>query len=286
MLGWIVSRVTGKPVTELLSERIWSRMGAEQDAYLTIDALGTPFAGGGLSAGLRDLARIGQLMLDEGVINGERLFPAAAVQSIRSGGEKAAFEKAGFKTLSGGSYRGMWWVFHNAHGAYAARGVHGQTIYVDPEARMVLVRLASHPTAKNAAIDPTSLPAYQAVAEYLLNKKVAMTRPQGDWRISQISGVADVGDAKTQFSFRDDGRVAMTVGCNRLMAMPEISGASIRIGPVASTRMACPPPLNELERKLLAALEATRTFDTSTSSKSIVFKDADGELQIALSQEE
>ena len=56
--------------------------------------------------------------------------------------------------------------------------------------------------------------------------------------------------------------------------------------PVAGTRMACPPPLEELERKLLAALEATRTFDASASSKSIVFKDANGELQIALSQQE
>ena len=49
--------------------------------------------------------------------------------------------------------------------------MHGQTIYVDPVADMVLVRLASFPTAKNGAIDPTSLPAYQAVAEYLLNKE-------------------------------------------------------------------------------------------------------------------
>jgi hypothetical protein len=48
--------------------------------------------------------------------------------------------------------------------------VHGQAIYVDPTAAMVIVRLASFPTAKNAKIDPTSLPAYQAVAEYLMRK--------------------------------------------------------------------------------------------------------------------
>ena len=145
-------------------------MGAEQDAYFTVDAIGTPFAGGGLSAGLRDLARIGQLMLAEGVINGERLFPAEVVQRIRAGGDKTAFAKAGYATLPGGSYRSMWWVFHNDHGAFAARGVHGQTVYIDPTAEMVIVRFASYPTAKNAAIDPTSLPAYQAVAEYLMSK--------------------------------------------------------------------------------------------------------------------
>ena len=169
-LGWIVSRVSGKSVTELLSERIWSRMGAEQDGYFTVDSTGTPFAGGGLSAGLRDMGRIGQLMLDEGVSNGERLFPAEVVRNIRSGGDKEAFMKAGYQTLPGGSYRSMWWILHNEHGAFAARGVHGQTVYVDPTAKMVLVRFSSHHAAKNAVIDPTSLPAYHAVATHLMAK--------------------------------------------------------------------------------------------------------------------
>jgi hypothetical protein len=169
-LGWIVSRVTGKNLAELLSERIWKRMGAEQDAYMTVDSKGTPFAGGGLSAGLRDLGRIGLLMLNDGEINGQQLFPQKAVEHIRAGGDKNAFAKAGYKTLEGGSYRSMWWIFHNKHGAFAARGVYGQTIYVDPTAEMVIVRYSSFPTAKNAKIDPTSLPAYQAVAEYLMSK--------------------------------------------------------------------------------------------------------------------
>jgi len=169
-LGWIVSRVSGKAVTELLSERIWSRMGAEQDGYMTVDGRGTPFAGGGLSAGLRDLGRIGLLMLNEGEISGRRLFPSQVVANIRSGGRREDFAKAGYTTLEGGSYRGMWWLFHDEHQAFAARGVHGQTIYIDPTADMVIVRLASFPTAKNAKIDPTSIPAYRAVAEYLLSK--------------------------------------------------------------------------------------------------------------------
>ncbi|MDX1679125.1 MAG: serine hydrolase [Akkermansiaceae bacterium] len=169
-LGWIVARAAGKDVATLLSERIWSRMAAEQDGYMTVDAMGTPFAGGGLSAGLRDLGRIGQLMLEGGEFNGQRLFPAEVVESIRAGGDQEVFAKAGYKTLPGGSYRSMWWVFHNEHGAYAARGVHGQTIYIDPKAQMVLVRLASYPTAKNDKIDPSSLPAYQAVAEHLLER--------------------------------------------------------------------------------------------------------------------
>ncbi len=168
MLGWIVSRVSGKSITQLASERLWRRMGAEQDAYQTVDGKGVPFAGGGLTAGLRDLGRLGLLMLNEGVINGERLFPAGVVRKIRAGGDQSKFY--GFPTIPGGSYKSQWWIFHNKHGAFAARGVHGQTVYVDPTAEMVLVRFASFPHAKNGYIDPTSLPAYQVVAEYLMSK--------------------------------------------------------------------------------------------------------------------
>ena len=168
VLGWIISRVAKQNLTTLLSQKIWRKLGAEQDAYMTIDGLGTPFAGGGLSAGLRDLGRIGQLMLNKGMLNGVRVFPESVVNNIKKGGDKAVFDKAGFDSLKGGSYRSMWWVLHNKHHAYAARGVHGQTIYIDPIADMVIVRFASFPEAKNSYSDPTSLPAYQALAEYLL----------------------------------------------------------------------------------------------------------------------
>lgn len=169
MLGWIISRVSGKSVTELASERLWRRMGVEQDAYQTVDGKGVPFAGGGITAGLRDLGRLGQLMLNEGEINGQRLFPAEVVDKIRAGGDPSKFGD-GFPTFGAGSYTSQWWVFHNDHGAFSARGVHGQTIYVDPTAEMVLVRLASFPQAQNGFIDPTSLPAYQAVAEFLMSR--------------------------------------------------------------------------------------------------------------------
>ncbi|TWI31275.1 serine hydrolase domain-containing protein [Paracoccus sulfuroxidans] len=166
MLGWIISRVSGQSVSDLASTRLWRRMGAEQDAYQTVDGKGVPFAGGGLSLGLRDLARLGQLMLDKGQINGKRLFPAEVVDRIRAGGDQAKF--AGYPTIPNGSYSSQWWLLHNEHEAFAARGVHGQTIYVDPVAEMVLVRFASFPTAANGGIDPTSLPAYIAVANYLM----------------------------------------------------------------------------------------------------------------------
>ena len=54
------------------------------------------------------------------------------------------------------------------HGAFSARGIHGQAIYVDPVAEVVIARFGSHPIAANTAYDATSLPAYRAVAEHLM----------------------------------------------------------------------------------------------------------------------
>jgi hypothetical protein len=170
VLGWVIARVTGRSVSQLLSERIWRRLGAEQDAYFTVDSIGTPFAGGGLNTGLRDLARFGEMLRNNGRFNGQQILPKAVVDDIRSGGDKAAFAKAGYALLPGWSYRNMWWVTHNPHGAFMARGVHGQRIYVDPKAEMVVVRYASHPVASNSANDPVTLPAFEALGRLLASQ--------------------------------------------------------------------------------------------------------------------
>lgn len=170
-LGWIIAKAAGKSVNQLLSERIWSKIGMEQAAYYQVDGKGIAFTGGGFNAGLRDLGRFGELLRNHGKYHNQQLFPAEAVKDIEKGGSKEAFSKSGHPDLKGWSYRDMWWIPENENGAYTARGVHGQTIYIDPTAEMVIVRLASHPVAANAANDATSLPAYQAVADYLMSKK-------------------------------------------------------------------------------------------------------------------
>jgi len=92
------------------------------------------------------------------------------VDDIRRGGDTAKFAKAGYGLLPGWSYRNMWWVSNNAHGAYMARGIHGQSIYVDPAAQMVIVRYAAHPVAANAGNDPLTLPGFAAVADALMKR--------------------------------------------------------------------------------------------------------------------
>ena len=169
-LGWIIARTTGKAVDDLLSERIWQKIGAEQSAYMTVDAKGTPFAGGGISAGLHDMALIGSLMLIKASLMANAVSSSGGRQNRSWGGDKAAFAKADYKQLKNGSYKSMWWSYDNPAPVYSARGVHGQRIYVDPAADMVIVRFASHPDASNGKNDPTSIPAFQAVANYLITK--------------------------------------------------------------------------------------------------------------------
>jgi CubicO group peptidase (beta-lactamase class C family) len=167
-LGWVLRRVTGRTISTLLREHLWSQLGVEQDAYFTVDSSGVEFAGGGLNLTLRDMARFGEMMRMGGRFNGRQIVPPAVIDDIARGGNHDHFAFAGYALLPGWSYRTMWWVSHNEHGAYTARGIHGQAIYIDPAAEMVVARFASHPLAANVNLDPTSLPAYHALAKHLI----------------------------------------------------------------------------------------------------------------------
>ncbi|MCC8964935.1 serine hydrolase [Bradyrhizobium sp. Pear76] len=168
VLAFIVRRASGMTLSDLLSERIWAPMGAEEDAHYHVDRIGTESGGGGLSTTLRDLARFGETIRNHGRFNGRQIVPSSVVEDVARGGDPEKFKPAGYTTLPGASYRNQWWVTHNEHGAYMARGVHGQGIYIDPKAEMVIARYASHHAAGNAANDPVTLPAYMALAKDLM----------------------------------------------------------------------------------------------------------------------
>lgn len=167
VLGWLIGRATGHPLAKVLSELIWSRIGAEQDAAFAIDGQGADFAGGGLCTGLRDLARLGETMRLGGFFNGMQIVPETVVADIRGGADPARFALAGYTRLAGWSYRNMWWVAHDAHRTFTAQGIHGQVLHIDPTAEMVVARFASHPLAANAHL-PTSMPAFRALADHLM----------------------------------------------------------------------------------------------------------------------
>ncbi|WP_281857141.1 serine hydrolase [Litoreibacter halocynthiae] len=258
--GWLIARTTGVSVAEYLSNRIWSRIGAEREAFYTVDSIGTPFAGGGFNATLRDLGRFGQLILNEGAWNGEQIIPAQAIARIREGGSKDTFAKAGYDLLPGWSYRGMWWVSHDDHGSFAARGVHGQTIWIDPTADMVIVRFASNPVAGNAASDPTSLPAYRAVADYLMAQESSPKLAGREWFIEDIGGKGVIDYSPASLLFLPDGGLAGNASCNRLVASYTLDGKALSIGMAGATMMMCAPALMEQEARLMEALSTVEDY--------------------------
>ena len=167
VMCWVMHRVTGIGLADLLSQRLWSQLGCEQDAYLTVDSVGVAMGGGGLCTSLRDLARFGEMMRQDGACGERQVVPAAVVADIRRGADPAKFAKAGYGLLGGYSYRNMWWVTHNTLGAFEGRGIHGQRLYVAPGADMVVARFASHPVSYSAANDPITLPALLALGQML-----------------------------------------------------------------------------------------------------------------------
>lgn len=152
VLAWVLMRVTGHSLAELLHERLWAPLCCEEDGYLEVDPGGMPLAESGLSATLRDFARFGELMRREGQWNGKQVIPASVVQEIRKGYPE--------KRKLGYSYRSQWWVSHDELGSFEAQGIHGQRLYIAPNAEMVVARFGSHPIAVGATeaiLDPQLL---------------------------------------------------------------------------------------------------------------------------------
>ena len=157
VLGWLVERVTGNSVAAYTARCIWEPLGAESDGFYIMDGppgTGREFSGAGFNATLRDYARFGQMMLDEGVANGRRVVSADWVrQSTHPTGAEDGWP---------GGYGLQWWTVGSSD-AYTAIGLQGQYVYVDPATRTVVVKLSYFPPGDNSALDDETL-AFMAAA--------------------------------------------------------------------------------------------------------------------------
>ena len=165
VLGWIVSRITGKHYADLMSDRIWQKLGMEEDAYVLMDPVGTPWQGAGLCATARDLARFGEMLRCGGKLNGKRIFDKEIIDEIRKGGDRESVKTSALSFLAGYSYHNQWWILHNADGAYEAIGVHGQNIHINPAAQLVIIKLSSHPVAALNLTHPIQNRAWEALSK-------------------------------------------------------------------------------------------------------------------------
>lgn len=106
--------------------------------------------------------------------------------------------------------------------------------------------------------------------------------PSGKWRIVAVSGADGLDPARTHAEVTQD-RFASTVGCNRIAGKSTFSGKTLTFGPMMATRMACPPPLDEVERAYLAALQNVRGFRFEGTN--LVFLGEDGAPLVTLERE-
>ena len=167
LLGILLIRVTGETLTEFMARRLWHPLGMEQDGLWTLDGQGNELAMGGLAASARDYAKLGLLYLGGGKRGDRALLPAGwAEESVTPNAPHLMpGENPGSSNTAGYMYQ--WWTPRRWDGDFLARGIWGQTIYVHPENRVVIVKLA----ADQKNFDPRYKLAYidylQALAQSL-----------------------------------------------------------------------------------------------------------------------
>jgi CubicO group peptidase (beta-lactamase class C family) len=133
--GALVAAATGMNVADYLSDKVWSRAGMEADATWWLESPdGLEVGGSGLSATLRDYARFGLFMLDDGVIDGERILPEGWMDAA------ASRKQVDGKTVE---YGYMLWPLHGD--SYAAIGIFGQFVFVDPDIGLVVAMWGAQP---------------------------------------------------------------------------------------------------------------------------------------------
>ena len=173
VLGWLISRVSGKSVAQQVEQRIWQRLGVERDGYMWINALGEEMAGGGLNMTAADAARFGQMILQNGKFNGQQVIPASVAQRILRPGDPAPFNRMyqdPWYEQIGHAYHDQWWTFATAHKPVSATGVFGQLIYIDAVAEVVIVKQSSHPQAESDANEEDGPLIWHAIAEHLMQR--------------------------------------------------------------------------------------------------------------------
>jgi len=147
--GEVLRAAVKRPLAQYLSERIWSKFGMESDATWWLDSSnGQEIGGSGLSATLRDYGRFGLIFVNGGVVGGEKILPDGWVAEAGSG-----------KTIGGkkAGYGYMWWIPDSTadpvhEGSFEASGIFGQSIYINPREKLVIVVWSARPKPTGSAV--------------------------------------------------------------------------------------------------------------------------------------
>lgn len=165
VLAFIMQRVSGKHLADLISEELWAPMGAEHDAYITVDRGGYALADGGFNATLRDYARFGLLLAQHGKAQGRQIVPAEWIAATRMA-DHSVF-KGDYRTaLPHGAYHNQFWIEDPDRRVFMCFGIFGQYIYIDPEAEFVMVKLSTEVEPVDSGRTIEMLAAAHAIREY------------------------------------------------------------------------------------------------------------------------
>ena len=169
VLGWIISRATGLSLAEAMHKLIWAPLGAENEGYYWLDFHGTEMAGGGLSITLRDAARFGQMILQDGSFDGRQVISPAIAQRIKTKRNFKQFARyyddAWYGEIAD-SYHDQWWGYTGVN-AVAALGVYGQSIYINSDADVVIAKQSSDTDAENERTENETVFIMHGIAAYL-----------------------------------------------------------------------------------------------------------------------
>lgn len=164
VLALALEHATGRSLADLVSEHVWQRIGAEEDACLTVDHAGFALADGGFCATLRDLARFGQMLADGGRAGGQQVVPEAFIAETLAGDR---FSDDYRRSLPNGAYRNCWWIEEIGGTALIGRGVFGQILYIDPDARFVGAKFSTWPDWVSSEFSRETFAAFNAVKRAL-----------------------------------------------------------------------------------------------------------------------
>ena len=159
----VMQRVSGKRLPDLISERLWQPLGAEEDAEITVDRAGYGLACGGISAALRDLGRFGLAYLNDGQVEGRQVIPRAWVEDVRAGAH-GLFDDAARAEFPNGCYRNQFWIEDRDRPRHLCLGIFGQMVYVAPDAGLVAVKVSTWPDALDSGHLMAAVDALRAVA--------------------------------------------------------------------------------------------------------------------------
>ncbi|WP_117233182.1 serine hydrolase domain-containing protein [Vibrio maerlii] len=178
VIGWVIARVSGQPLNEFIADNIWNKLGAEHGAMFSTDIAYNPIATGGYSTTLRDFARVGLAMVNNGEYNGEQVFSEQWVKDSFNvdDHDRTMMMNSVYKAEDGAvydphleGYKNFLWVHNSEKNIATYRGVFGQFLYINQDRNVVIATFSSADSASNAARETSKIrvQAFESLAETL-----------------------------------------------------------------------------------------------------------------------